>query len=63
MESSDLVSQPSRERFAELERMWSVLRTQIEILENQDVPAFNKLLQDGGVSGVIIQTKKPVIVM
>ena len=63
VESSDLVSQPSRERFAELERMWSALRTQIEILENQDVPAFNKLLQDGGVSGVIIQTKKPVIVM
>ncbi|MEP7001077.1 MAG: hypothetical protein ABI969_11405, partial [bacterium] len=65
IEGNDMVSQPSRERFAELEKMWSVLRGQIDTLENQDVPSFNKLLQDGGVSGVIIQNKKlaPKIVM
>jgi len=58
IEGSDIVSQPARERFAELEKMWSALRAQVDVLENQDVPAFNKLLQDGGVSGVIIQNKK-----
>ncbi len=63
VEGSDIVSQPSRERFAELEKLWSALRAQVDTLENQEVPAFNKLLQDGGVGGVIIQTKKPRIVM
>ena len=63
IESNDVVSQPSRERFAELERLWSVLKLQVDTLENQDVPAFNKLLQDGGLGGVIIQAKKPKIVM
>jgi len=63
VESSEFVSQPSRERFAELERLWAVLRAQVETIEQQDVPAFNKLLQDGGVSGVIIQGKKPKLVM
>ena len=63
VEGSDIVSQPSRERFAELEKLWSALRAQVDTLENQEVSAFNKLLQDGGVGGVIIQTKKPRIVM
>jgi hypothetical protein len=63
VEGSDVVSQPSRERFAELERMWSALRAQVETIEQQDVPAFNKLLQDGGVSGVIVKGLKPKIVM
>ena len=63
IESSDIVAQPSRERFAELEQLWSALRAQADTLEQIDVPAFNKLLQDGGVSGVIIQTKKPKLVM
>ena len=63
VEGNDIVAQPSRERFAELERLWSALRAQVDALEQVDVPAFNKLLQDGGVSGVIIQTKKPKLVM
>lgn len=63
VEGSDVVSQPSRERFAELERLWTALRAQVETLERQDVPAFNKLLQDGGVSGVIVQGKTPALVM
>ena len=63
IESSDIVAQPSRERFAELEQLWSALRAQVDTLEQIDVPAFNKLLQDGGVSGVIVQTKKPKLVM
>ncbi len=63
VEGNDLVSQPSRERFAELEKLWSALRSEVDKLELVDVPAFNKLLQDGNVSGVIIQTTKPKIVM
>jgi hypothetical protein len=63
VEGSDIVSQPSRERFAELEKLWSALRNQVDVIEGQDVPAFNKLLQDSGVGGVIIQTPKPKIVM
>jgi hypothetical protein len=63
IESNVVVSQPSRERFAELERLWGALRLQVDTLENQDVPAFNKLLQDGGLGGVIIQARKPKIVM
>jgi photosystem II stability/assembly factor-like uncharacterized protein len=63
VEGSDIVSQPSRERFAELEKLWASLRAQVDRIELQDVPAFNKLLQDGGVSGVIVQTQKPKIVM
>ncbi|MDB4893606.1 MAG: glycosyl hydrolase repeat-containing protein [Gemmatimonadetes bacterium] len=63
VEGSDIVSQPSRERFAELERLWSALRAQVDTIELQDVPAFNKLLLDGGVSGVIVKAQKPKIVM
>jgi photosystem II stability/assembly factor-like uncharacterized protein len=63
VEGSDVVSQPSRERFAELERIWSGLRTQVEAIEQQEVPAFNKLLQDGGVTGVIVKGPKPKIIM
>lgn len=62
VEGSHLVNQPSRERFAELERLWSTLQGRIEALERQDVPAFNKLLQDGGVNGVIVRTAKPKLV-
>ena len=63
VEGSDVVSQPSRERFAELETLWAALRAQADAVEQVDVPAFNKLLVDGGLSGVIVQTKKPKIVM
>jgi hypothetical protein len=63
VEGSDIVTQPSRERFAELEKLWSALRAQVETIELQDVPAFNKLLLDAGVSGVILKAQKPQIVM
>ena len=62
VEGNHLISQPSRERFAELERVWSDLQVRIETLERQDVPAFNKLLQDGGVNGVIVRTVRAKLV-
>jgi photosystem II stability/assembly factor-like uncharacterized protein len=57
VEGNDVVTQPSRERFGELERLWGALRAQIEAVERQDVPAFNKLLQDAQVDGVIVPAK------
>lgn len=63
VEGSDVVTQPSRERFAELERLWAALRAQVEAVERQDVPAFNALLRDAQVEGVIVPVKpaKPVM--
>ena len=63
VEGNDVLTQPVRERFAELERMWGALRTQVDVLEQQEVPAFNKLLEDGKVEGVIVPKPKPKIVM
>jgi hypothetical protein len=63
VEGNDVVTQPSRERFAELEKLWSALSAQVEQLEQVEVPAFNKLLQDGGASGVIVAGRKPQIIM
>ncbi len=51
------MSQPSRERFAELERLWSALRARIEAIEGRDVPEFNALLREAGVGGVIVKVK------
>ena len=38
-----LAARPDAEGIAELERLWAVLRSQVETIEQQDVPAFNKL--------------------
>jgi hypothetical protein len=57
------VTQPSRERFAELERLWASLRGQVDAVVQVEVPAFNKLLQDAGVGGVIVPAQKPKITM
>jgi len=63
LEQNDVLTQPVRERFAELERLWTALRTQVDVLEQQDVPAFNKLLEEGRVEGVIVPKPKPKVVM
>ena len=63
LEQNDVLSQPVRERFAELERLWGALRTQVDVLEQQDVPAFNRLLEEGKVGGVIVPKPKPKVVM
>ena len=63
VEGNDVLTQPVRERFAELERLWGALRAQVDVLEQQDVPAFNKLLEDGKVEGVIVPKPKPKVVM
>ena len=63
VEGNDVLTQPVRERFIELERLWNALRSEVDVLESQDVPAFNKLLQDGNVQGVIVPKPKPKTVM
>jgi hypothetical protein len=63
LEGNDVVTQPVRERFLELEKLWSSLKAQVDVLELQDVPEFNKLLGDGKVEGVIVPKPKPKVVM
>jgi photosystem II stability/assembly factor-like uncharacterized protein len=63
IEGNDALTQPMRERFAELEKTWNALRTEIDVLEQQDVAAFNKLLQAAQVEGVIVPRPKPKIAM
>jgi hypothetical protein len=63
LEQNDVLTQPVRERFVELERLWGALRGEVDVLERQDVPAFNKLLEDGKVEGVIVPNPKPKVVM
>lgn len=63
LEQNDVLTQPVRERFAELERLWGALRAAVDALEQQDVPAFNKLLDEGKVEGVIVPKPKPKVVM
>ena len=63
LEGNDVVTQPVRDRFAELEKLWSALKTQVNVLELQDVPDFNKLLGEGKVEGVIVPKPKPKVIM
>jgi hypothetical protein len=59
VEGTDVVSQPSRERLAELERLWLSLRAQVDTVVRDEVPAFNRLLAEGGNAGVIVPAAKP----
>jgi hypothetical protein len=59
VEQNDVVTQASRERFAELERAWAALRGQADAVVQQEVPSFNKRLQDAQVGGVIVPAAKP----
>ena len=63
VEGNEVLSQPARDRFTELERLWAALRSRVEAVELQQVSVFNKLLQDSQLGGVIIPRKqaKPVM--
>jgi photosystem II stability/assembly factor-like uncharacterized protein len=65
LESNDAITQPMRERFADLENLWNALRGDIDTIEQIDVPAFNKLLQDAKIPGVVIPkpADKPKVAM
>ena len=61
VEGNPVLTKAARERLAELEQMWSVVRADVDAIELVEVPAFNKLLQDGNVPGVSVRktTKTP----
>ena len=57
------VTQPVRERLAELEREWAALRARVTTFETTEVQAFNQLLERAGVPGLITKTPRPKVVM
>jgi hypothetical protein len=63
VEGNEVLSQPARDRFAELERLWAALRSRVDAVELQQVPALNKLLQDSQAGGVIVPRKAAKTIM
>jgi hypothetical protein len=59
VEGNPVLTQGAKERLAELERLWSALRAEVESVET-DVEAFNRLLLSSKIEGVVAK-KKPVI--
>ena len=45
-------------------QQWAAVRSEVDTIEQVDVPAFNKLLQDGKVPGVsvrkVVKTPPPI---
>jgi photosystem II stability/assembly factor-like uncharacterized protein len=62
LEGNPVMTAGVKERLAELEKLWSALRGEVETIENVDIAAFNRLLQAAKVEGVIGK-KKPGTVM
>ena len=55
VEGNPVLTKAARERLAELEQTWSAIRADVDAIELVEVPAFNKLLQDGNVPGVSVR--------
>lgn len=62
VEQNEVVTEPSRKRYAELEQMWAALRAQVDAVTKQAVPEFNNLLRAAQLDGVVVPGKKPVVV-
>ncbi len=64
VEGNPVLTKAARERLAELEQQWAAVRGEVDAIEQVDVPAFNKLLQDGQVPGVslrkVVKTPPPI---
>ncbi len=58
VEGNAQLTQPVKDRLAELEKIWAALRAEVDQIELVDVPAFNKLLESKGVPGVVSAKKK-----
>jgi hypothetical protein len=58
VEGNTTVTQPVKDRLAELEKVWQAIRAEVEQVETVEVPAFNALLKANNVPGVIGATKK-----
>ena len=58
VEGNPVLTKPVRERLVDLEKLWTSLRKEVELVESQDVAAFNALLAQGKLTGVVAPTKK-----
>lgn len=63
VEGNPVLTKPVRERLVELEKMWATMRAEVELVETQDVNAFNALLAAGKISGVIVPAKKKGLIL
>ena len=61
VEGNPVLTQGVKERLAELEKLWSTLRAEVETIETIDIAAFNKLLQASKVEGVIAKKKATTV--
>ncbi len=55
VEGNPMLTKAARERLAELDQQWAAIRTEVDTIEQVEVPALNKLLQDGNVPGVTVR--------
>lgn len=64
VEGNPVLTRAAKERLAELDQQWAAVRSEVDTIEQVDVPAFNKLLQDGNVPGVsvrkVVKTAPPI---
>jgi photosystem II stability/assembly factor-like uncharacterized protein len=60
VEGNPVLTKGAIDRLAELEQQWGAIRAEIETIETVDLPAFNKLLQDGQVPGVMVRKVQKV---
>jgi photosystem II stability/assembly factor-like uncharacterized protein len=60
VEGNSAVTQPVRDRVRELHAQWAKLRAELDAIENDDIPAFNRLLEAGKVPGVTVKKVTPV---
>jgi hypothetical protein len=58
VEGHPALTAPVKERLAELERRWTALRAEVEMMEANDVAAFNALLLRANVPGLIVPKPK-----
>ena len=57
VEGNTTLTQPVKDRLVELEKVWQAIRSEVDAIENVDVPAFNALLKANNVPGVIGKMK------
>ncbi|WP_291156822.1 WD40/YVTN/BNR-like repeat-containing protein [Gemmatimonas sp. UBA7669] len=57
VEGNTTLTQPVKDRLAELEKVWETIRREVERVETVDVPAFNALLKANNVPGVVTPAK------
>jgi photosystem II stability/assembly factor-like uncharacterized protein len=63
VEGNPVLTQGARDRLKELDAKWAALRAEVEQVETVEVAAFNKLLEEGKVSGVVAKKAAPRQVM